>query len=213
MLSNALSGPFLFSHRLVRHHVVDVLIGGFDGLQRLPKATIKQRACSSNLRCGRCIWITHYSRKRFNRLSRINTSGSLNIRQDPRPSVRISRLSWPKACTVCSSRHVPDVPCLARNLNTTDSALALAVTSVMLPAQHCSLLSTVPSPSCPPHTRVLACHRGADFPASFGGGRQGRRPPLDAWACSERGLHPKLESQTSSAWNPDSQQALDHNPK
>jgi hypothetical protein len=157
MLSNALSGPFLFSHRLVRHHVVDVLIGGFDGLQRLPKATIKQRACSSNLRCGRCIWITHYSRKRFNRLSRINTSGSLNIRQDPRPSVRISRLSWPKACTVCSSRHVPDVPCLARNLNTTDSALALAVTSVMLPAQHCSLTimsSPYASPGVPSRRRL-----------------------------------------------------------
>jgi hypothetical protein len=43
-----------------------------------------------------------HSRKRFDRFTRMLTSGILNIGQDSRPPIRISRLSWPKACTVCS---------------------------------------------------------------------------------------------------------------
>jgi hypothetical protein len=44
MLRDAFGNPFLFGHGLVRHNVVDVRIVCVNRLQRLPIATIKQRA-------------------------------------------------------------------------------------------------------------------------------------------------------------------------
>jgi hypothetical protein len=47
------------------------------------------------------------------------------------------------------------------------------------------------------------------------GGRRGNLPPLlrPLGVCQYESLHPELESQPSHRWNPDSQQALEHDPE
>jgi hypothetical protein len=110
MLRNVLSNPFLFRHWLVRHNVSDIRVVCVNRLQRLPIATIKQCGCSRNSRSSWRFWIVHYFRKRFDRISRMLTGGILNIGHNFWPSVRISRLSWPKACAVCSFWHCLIVP-------------------------------------------------------------------------------------------------------
>jgi hypothetical protein len=103
--------PFFLSHRPIGNNVNGVGVCSLGRLRWLPIATIKQCACSRNSRSSWRFWIAHYSRKRFDGRSRIITGRILNVGQDSRPSVRISGLSWPKACAVCSSWHLPDIAC------------------------------------------------------------------------------------------------------
>ena len=104
-------GPFFLSHGPIGNNVNGVGVCSLDRLRWLPIATIKQRACSRNSRSSWRFWIAHYLRKRFDGRSRIIAGGILNIGQDFRSSVRISRLARFEACASRSPWHLPDIAC------------------------------------------------------------------------------------------------------
>jgi hypothetical protein len=104
-------GPFFLSHGPIGNNVNGVGVCSLDRVRWLPIATIKQRACSRNSRSSWRFWIAHYLRKRFDGRSRIIAGGILNIGQDFRSSVRISRLARFEACASRSPWHLPDIAC------------------------------------------------------------------------------------------------------